>query len=155
MLLEGIMKFKNKDEVKVFLKKYNIKKQLAKSLYKQYKEMEAVKNEAGGIAALRLDGMPKKKGKVSDPVYNTYSKAEKLKKIYFKELYFSLVYLEISERLIKITDLDEQDLLKKFYILKQRPEDIAEELHISEATVFRKLGSGIEKIFENNKVDSE
>lgn len=149
------MKFNNKDEVKEFLRKYNIKRQLAKSLYRQYKEMEAIKNEAGGIAALRLDGMPKKKGKASDPIYNTYFKTEKIKKRYFKELYFSLIYLEISERLIKITDDDEQDILKEFYILKQRPEDIAKALHISEATVFRKLSSGIEKIFENNKVDSE
>lgn len=94
------LKFKNTYEVKQLLKKYNIKRQLAKSLYRQYKEMEAIKNEAGGIAASRLDGMPKKKGKTSDPVYNTYSKIEKLKKRYFKELYFSLIYLEISERLV-------------------------------------------------------
>lgn len=149
------IKFKDANEVKQFLKKYHCKKMLAKSLLRQHDEMVALKNETGGVAAVKYDAAPKTKGKISDPVYKTYSQIDKLRNKYFKEMYIALKYLQICERLIRCTDDDEQIILRNFYFKKMSAEDISNELYISETTMFRKLNSGINKIYEKYKYGSE
>ena len=70
-------------------------------------------------------------------------------------MYIALKYLRICERLIRCTDDDEQTILRNFYFKKLSAEDISNELFISETTMFRKLNSGINKIYEKYKYGSE
>ncbi len=66
-----------------------------------------------------------------------------------------MIYRKRAEKMIKLTEDDENIVISNIYIDGKNAFEISAENNMSEGTVYRKLKSGIEKILEKYKNDSE
>ena len=132
-------------------------KQIFRSYLPNQKKLKALQNylneiraDAYGLKAIVNDGMPHGSS-VSDPVYNAYIRIEKT----INEICSSIG--KCADRIKQAYDLidlipdgDGKTTIIDRWLLGMAFEDIADELHISRRTMFRKYDSAIEQISKNS-----
>ncbi len=149
------MGFKNEAEVKQFLREYRSKKKLTELYYKRYEDIKKDIEKTGQMRAVNITGMPSAKNNNRDIVSQTIEQLEEIKEMYIKELWKLMIYRKRAEKMIKLTEDDENIVISNIYIDGKNAFEISAENNMSEGTVYRKLKSGIEKILEKYKNDSE
>lgn len=141
-----MQKFKDIEDVKKYLKSYKELKIASDRSLMKYKEMKIIKDETGGVKSTLIDGLPKGRGEISNPVESLNILIEKLEEMYIEDVTASLKRLDEIENIIICCDEKEKNVLSYHYLSLLPWEAVAEKCDCSVRSIHNKHSSALKKI---------